>query len=88
MFVPQDCEEDVCLQGDVEEDFCGGLPSRNLVFTGELPAMPGCSSPFEKVVRAYTWARSYADRKEAQKAVSVARYNKRRSAVVEVIVLV
>ena len=46
--------------------------------------MPGCCSLCQRVARAFTWLRTYSDRKEAKKAVNLSRYQHRRSAVVEV----
>lgn len=92
LFAPPDAddEDSLCFQGVAAgAEFCAGLRSpNNLVLVGrELVAMPGCSSPCEKLVQAFVWARGYTDRKEAQKVLAVPRYQKRRSAVVEVLYL-
>ena len=81
------CEDDDqgCFQGgaDGQAFHNGHRPDHYTVGREFQVAMPGCAL-CERVGRAFTWARSYADRKEAKKMLQLARYRHRRSAVVEV----
>ena len=81
------CEDDDqgCFQGgaDGQAFHNGHRPDHYTVGREFRVTMPGCAL-CERVGRAFTWARSYADRKEAKKMLQMARYRHRRSAVVEV----
>ena len=64
-----------------------GYPAAHYHVGREFPPgdQGGCA-PCRRIVHAFTWARSYGDRKEAEKASNLSRYQHRRSAVVEVVV--
>nr|KAG5693504.1 hypothetical protein BaRGS_006206 [Batillaria attramentaria] len=81
-----DDEDNGCFHGVPDGDFTPGFRSDGRMVSSELSVMPDCS-PCQRVAHAFLWARSYTDRKEAKKALNHARFNKRRSAVVEVLSL-
>ena len=82
------CEDDDqgCFQGgaDGQAFHKGHRPDHYNVGRQFRATMPGCSL-CERVSRAFTWARSYTDRKEAKRVLQLSRYRHRRSAVVEVL---